>query len=291
MNTVWSDYIQGIDTLYLSRRDRFDDAFSDRYKQLFSLDARQNLRVLEVGCGPGALCEALKRWYPNADITGIDRDSAFIAFARSQVPGVSFIEADATSLPFEDESFDVTVSNTVSEHVEPSAFFGEQRRLLNPGGVCIVLSARKGINICAECVRDDEIEQAFWQKAASFDDSFEKYAVCRYPMNEAELPAAMERYGFTDVRTGYAVSDQTPDDPRFSRRFSLQMIQTQRKEQLDSLRGVGLSLSDKFTKDEFEYMETRINAKYDERVRLFESGQKQWDTRVSLVMALRGEKA
>ena len=141
MNNVWSDKVQGVLTLYLSRKLRFDDMFFPQYRGLFGLDENKRLKILEVGCGPGALCGALRRWYPKSEIAGIDRDTEFIRFARENVPNVTFIEGDATSLPFEDGTFDVTISNTVQEHVEPSAFFGEQFRVLKPGGVCLCLSS------------------------------------------------------------------------------------------------------------------------------------------------------
>ena len=43
MNSIWSDNIQGIKTLYLSRKLRFDDFFFGQYKELFSLDQSKNL--------------------------------------------------------------------------------------------------------------------------------------------------------------------------------------------------------------------------------------------------------
>ena len=174
MNIVWSSYVQGIGTLYLSRKLRFDDMFADRYKPLFRIDENRKIKILEIGCGPGALAAALHRWYPNADITAIDRDSEFIRFASEQEKGVNFTEGDATALPFTDESFDVTISNTVSEHIEPSKFFGEQMRVLKPGGVCLVLSSRRGINIAAECTVPDEREEKFWKRVSQYDDSMEK---------------------------------------------------------------------------------------------------------------------
>ena len=62
MNTIWSKYVQGTKTLYYSRKLRFDDLFSDQYRDLFELDAKQELRILEIGCGPGALAGALHRY-------------------------------------------------------------------------------------------------------------------------------------------------------------------------------------------------------------------------------------
>lgn len=121
MNTLWSDFIQKIDTLYLTRKLRFSDTFMQNYKKAFSIDDKE--KILEIGCGPGALSQALHRWYPNAEIVGIDRDSNFVDFARKEAPFITFLEDDATCLSFEDESFDVSISNTVQEHVEPSNFF------------------------------------------------------------------------------------------------------------------------------------------------------------------------
>ena len=38
MNTIWSKYVQGINTLYFTRKLRFDDMFAAQYKALFALD-------------------------------------------------------------------------------------------------------------------------------------------------------------------------------------------------------------------------------------------------------------
>lgn len=119
MNTIWSQHIQGINTLYWSRKLRFDDLFRDQYTKLFSLNPSKPLHILEIGCGPGALAGALLRWYPRATITAIDRDSAFVEFAGEKEKGITFLEGDATALPFADNSFDVTISNTVAEHIDP----------------------------------------------------------------------------------------------------------------------------------------------------------------------------
>ena len=110
MNTDWSDHVQGINTLYTSRELRFHDLFKDRYLPIFSLPNDRPLRILEIGCGPGALAQALKRWYPQSEIVGIDRDTAFIEYARAHVSDVCFLEGDATQLPFADDTFDVPLS-------------------------------------------------------------------------------------------------------------------------------------------------------------------------------------
>lgn len=283
MDTVWSKHIQGIMTLYLSRRLRFDDMFFPQYEKLFRLDRSAQLRILEIGCGPGALAQALHRWYPNAQITAIDRDSNFISFARENAAGVDFLEGDAVRLPFGDNSFDVAISNTVQEHVEPTAFWGEQRRVLKPGGVCLCLSARKGLHCIAPCLETTDAEAHFWDGFASqAENVLEQFGVCRFPMSEAEIPASMEKNGFADVSTGYAVIDLTPDDPKYPPEMAERMIEAMRQSDIEALRSTHDAGA--------EAMISLVNAKYDERVRLYRNGARQWDTSVSVTMVIRGTK-
>ena len=290
MNTVWSSYVQGIDTLYLSRKLRFDDMFAERFKPLFGMDESKPLKILEIGCGPGALAAALHRWYLDAEITAIDRDSEFIRFASEREKGVHFMEGDATALPFADESFDVTISNTVSEHIEPSKFFGEQLRVLKPGGVCLVLSSRRGINIAAECTVADEREEEFWKRVSKYDDSMEKYSVCQYPMSEAELPAAAERYGFKNVSVGYATIDLTPDNPVYPSQMARDMINAHRGTKLDAFASVLRTMPERVSAEEIEEMKAAASRRYDKRLELYERGDKQWDTNVNIIMVVRGVK-
>lgn len=290
MNTDWSDCVQGIRTLYESRRLRFDDRFRNLYAPLLGLDEFDAPRILEVGCGPGALAEALLRWKPGAVITGVDRDSAFVEFARGRVPGANFIEGDAAALPFPDASFDVAISNTVVEHVEPNAFFGEQLRVLKPGGICLVLSSRRGIRAQVKRPEPDETERAFWERVAEFDDSFERLGVGKYAMSEAELPAAMERFGFADVRTGYVAVPLTPDDPSCPPEMARAILDERRHSELDALESVRHTAPGKFTEAELTDIADRIHRHHDARLAQFERGEKQWDAEVSLIMVARGRK-
>lgn len=291
MNTIWSNYIQGPKTLYYTRKLRFDDMFREQYKALFGLEEGKKLKILEIGCGPGALAGALHRWYPKAEITAIDRDSEFIAFAREHEPGVCFMEGDATALPFEGGSFDVTISNTVSEHIEPGKFYGEQLRVLKPGGICLVLSARRGLNVYAKCLTKNAYEEAFWKKVEQYDDTMERYAVCKYPMSEAELPLALQTHGFQNVSTGYTTINLTPDHPAVSSDMAQAMINANRYTALEAVDSVLRFMPGQVTEDECQVMKDIVVEKYDTRIAQYNRGEKQWDTNVSITMVVRGEKA
>lgn len=290
MNDIWSKYVQGTKTLYYSRKLRFHDMFAQQYKTLFGLDERKNIKMLEIGCGPGALAGALHRWYPNAEITAVDLDSEFIRFAREHECGVQFMEGDITSLPFEDNSFDVVISNTVSEHIEPFKFYGEQLRILKTGGACLLLSSRKGIIVAPSCTNSDEYEKRFWQKAEQYDDTMSKYSICKYPMNEAELPVTMEKYGFRNVQTGFVTIDLTPDNPKFSTELAHDMINADRYSDIDAVDSVLNAMPKHFSVEEIETMKRLIHAKYDTRIAQYDRGEKQWDTNVSIIMVIRAVK-
>lgn len=282
MNTVWSEQVQGVMTLYLSRKLRFDDVFFEQYAHTFALERDAALNILEIGCGPGALAEALHRWYPNACITAIDRDSNFISFAEARIAGVEFREGDATQLPFADGSFDLTISNTVHEHVEPEGFWGEQRRVLKLGGVCLCLSVRKSIRSAAPCLKETDAEKAIWEQAAQTEETPETLQVGRWRLSEAELPAVMEAHGFSEVTTGYALLDLTPDAPKYLPEMAERMIEADRWCEAEAAQRLPSGMAAKLL--------PMIHARYDERLRLYRAGQRQWDTNVCVTIIVRGVK-
>lgn len=98
-------------------------------------------RVLDLGCGVGAqLSIMLKRW-PQAQFTGVDSSAEQLSAAerllRTQIRTrrCSLIRAEASALPFKDESFDAVFICFVLEHLaRPDAALEEARRVLKKGG-------------------------------------------------------------------------------------------------------------------------------------------------------------
>jgi SAM-dependent methyltransferase len=100
------------------------------------LDPGEGLRWLEVGCGTGALTEAVAARRP-ALLVGFDRSPAFAHHtgASRAGPGRGFGVADAQALPLAGASVDVVVSGLVLNFVpDPGCGLAEMARVARPGG-------------------------------------------------------------------------------------------------------------------------------------------------------------
>lgn len=90
-------------------------------------------QVLDVCCGPGMITAgAIAR---GAESTGVDFSAAAVEIATSNAAGADIREADAQSLPFNDDSFDAVICGFGIIHVpDPHKAMSEMRRVLKPGG-------------------------------------------------------------------------------------------------------------------------------------------------------------
>ncbi len=88
-------------------------------KLLHYVEGDQKPEFLDVGCGDGEVVDYIARRY-GSRVVGIDIDPVQLELARKRIndlASVTFIEADATSLPFADASFDVVLSFGVLQHI------------------------------------------------------------------------------------------------------------------------------------------------------------------------------
>jgi ubiquinone/menaquinone biosynthesis C-methylase UbiE len=99
-------------------------------------------RLLDLGCGPGAVAARMKARRPGLEIIGLDRDEGVLTSARARVP---VLRADAAWLPFPSESFDGVHARLVLRHLpDPDAALAEARRVLRRGGRVIVADSDDG---------------------------------------------------------------------------------------------------------------------------------------------------
>lgn len=113
------------------------------YLQLPTLLAlKGNEKVLEVGMGAGYHVNELTDKLENGHYVGLDYSFTMVETAREVNLGlenVSFVEADAASIPYPDGSFDAVFTiNTVYFYQDPSLVFAEYYRVLRSGGKLII---------------------------------------------------------------------------------------------------------------------------------------------------------
>lgn len=160
------------------------DRFMGRYSQGLSAQladlagVSSAMRVLDVGCGPGALVgELVARVGPDL-VAAVDPSEPFVGAARLRNPGVDVRVAVAERLPFADHVFDAALAQLVVHFMrDPAVGIAEMARVTRPGGVV------------AACVWDHASDHGplgvFWRAARGLE------------------PLAHDESGLAGVRQGH----------------------------------------------------------------------------------------
>jgi SAM-dependent methyltransferase len=116
------------------------DRFMGRYSVLLSPQLADlagiaaGQRVLDVGCGPGALTAELVTRVGADSVVAIDPSEPFVEAARARHPGVDVRLGSAEQLPFPDDTFDAALAQLVVHFMnDPTAGVGEMARVTRPG--------------------------------------------------------------------------------------------------------------------------------------------------------------
>lgn len=118
--------------------DRFMGRYSVRLAPSFADFAgiRPGNRVVDVGCGPGALTTELLQRLGAAAVVAVDPSEQFAAAARARHPRVDVRIAAAEELPFADSEFDMAVAQLVVHFMkDPVRGLAEMARVTRNGGV------------------------------------------------------------------------------------------------------------------------------------------------------------
>jgi 2-polyprenyl-3-methyl-5-hydroxy-6-metoxy-1,4-benzoquinol methylase len=134
-----------VSALDLINRGQYESRFADYWlKSLPDTAARLAAggRALDVGCGSGAVCGALAKAFPSAEVIGIDPDEASIRKARAHFPPGKFL-ALTTSDMSRGEGFDlITLCDVLHDLAEPLKTLKEIRALLKPDGTFFIVEPR-----------------------------------------------------------------------------------------------------------------------------------------------------
>jgi len=122
-----------LEKVYLTR-----DMVAQRLETIRHLALSSGERVLDIGCGPGYLCESMGEIVGrHGSVVGIDISADLVAHCngRKTSTGLSYEIGDAADLEQADESFDAVVCTQVAEYVpDVERVLSEAFRVLKPGG-------------------------------------------------------------------------------------------------------------------------------------------------------------
>jgi SAM-dependent methyltransferase len=119
---------------YLRFMGKYSEPLAGQFADLAGI--RAGLRVLDVGCGPGALAAELVRRTSRDAVSAVEPSASFAAAARERLPGVNIQQSAAEQLPFPDAAFDATLAQLVVHFMtDPVRGLREMGRVTRPGGV------------------------------------------------------------------------------------------------------------------------------------------------------------
>jgi 2-polyprenyl-3-methyl-5-hydroxy-6-metoxy-1,4-benzoquinol methylase len=135
-----------VSALDLINRGQYETRFADYWlKSLPDAAARLAAggRALDVGCGSGAVCGALAKAFPKAEIIGIDPDAESIRHAREKpLPNLKF-EVATTGDFKRGAGFDlITLCDVLHDLAEPLTTLQEIRALLKPDGTFFIVEPK-----------------------------------------------------------------------------------------------------------------------------------------------------
>ena len=177
---------------YLRFMGRYSEPLAARFADAAGVTAGQ--RVLDVGCGPGALAAELAGRVGAGRVCAVEPSVSFAAAARDRLPGVFVATSVAEALPFAARAFDAVLAQLVVHFMaEPVAGLREMGRVCVPGGTV------------AACVWDfgggrDPLGP-FWRAARELDPAAPDEA-SRPGARAGDLAALLTQSGLGEVRSG-----------------------------------------------------------------------------------------
>ena len=164
---------------YMRFMGQYSEPLARLFADLAAIDGGQ--RVLDVGCGPGALTAELVKRVGAASVSAVEPSGSFAAAVRERLPDVEVRQSAAERLPFPDGAFDAALAQLVVHFMtDPVQGLREMRRVTRPGGTV------------AACVWDHAGGRgplaAFWSAVLELD------------------PAADDESGLAGVREGHLAS-------------------------------------------------------------------------------------
>lgn len=163
------------------------------------LNFSQNLSWLDIGCGTGALSEAIYNHYKPAYVCCIDPSAEFLEKAKERLSGEGdFTVGSASNIPRPNDTFDIVVSGlALNFFPDLPIAFSEMKRVLKSNSTIAAYvwdyaDRMDFLRLFWDAARDAD------QNAYKFDEGL-RFTIC----NTDNLKAAFEKAGLTNIKTTY----------------------------------------------------------------------------------------
>ncbi|MCT1367999.1 demethylmenaquinone methyltransferase [Kocuria sp. HSID16901] len=168
-----------------------------------AVEPHEGQRILDVAAGTGA--SAVPYQKAGLDVVAADLSEGMLAEGRRRHPGIHFVRADVTDLPFDDEEFDaVTISFGIRNVAEYPQALRELHRVTKPGGRIVVCEFSNPTWPLFRRVYQEYLVKALPVAAGLFSSNPESYSylaetIQSWPGQEA-FAAAISDAGWQDVK-------------------------------------------------------------------------------------------
>jgi trans-aconitate 2-methyltransferase len=186
-------------------------------RKLQALPLRDNVHILDAGCGTGRVTAELMKAFPRAQVTAVDASQNMVQEAQKTLAPfgnrVKVEQLDLLNLAA-DQTFDVVFSTAVFHWIKDhDRLFVNIHRALRPGGI---LLAQCGGGPNLKRLRDRTLEIIKLPEFAPFFKNWER--VWEYP-DDRTTAERLQRAGFHDVNTGLEIAPTPLPDEDMYRRF------------------------------------------------------------------------
>ena len=161
------------------------------------LSPSSGLKWLDIGCGSGALSEAILNNHEPAVLTAIDQSEDFVKTAQNRLGSrVHCRVGDALSLPLDNSSVNISVSGLVLNFIpEPEKALSEMRRVTDVRGTVAAY--------IWDYTGKMDFLRHFWDAAVDIkSETLNLHESKRFPDSSAKaLKRLLEKAGFVDIET------------------------------------------------------------------------------------------
>jgi ubiquinone/menaquinone biosynthesis C-methylase UbiE len=187
--------------------DRFMGRYSAKLAPLFAdfVGATPGMRVLDVGCGPGALTSELAARLGADHVAAIEPSATLVEACRARIPAADIRQGPAEQLPWSEHVFDGAYAQLVFSFVtDADQVAREMRRVVREGGTLGACMWHEGASL--------QLSDVFWQAVATIEPALRHAESKMRFRKQGDFAALLKRHGLRDVEETFLEVHATYSD-------------------------------------------------------------------------------